>query len=27
MMAGGPGSRRLTSWGACAPYWEGAGAR
>jgi hypothetical protein len=27
MMAGAPGSRRLTSWGACAPYWEGAGAR
>jgi hypothetical protein len=27
MMAGGPGSRRLTSWGACAPHWAGAGAR
>jgi hypothetical protein len=27
MMAGAPGSRRLTSWGTCAPYWEGAPAR
>jgi hypothetical protein len=27
MTAAGPGSRRLTSWGACVPYWEGAGAR
>jgi hypothetical protein len=27
MMSGAPGSRRLTRWGACAPYFEGAGAR
>jgi hypothetical protein len=27
MMAGAPGSRRLMSWGACAPHWDGAGAR
>jgi hypothetical protein len=27
MMAGAPGSRRLTRWGACAPYFESAPTR